>query len=1438
VEGLADRILETVAQRPGLKAREIAEHLGVGRRDVNQKLYGTLRARVIQDALFGWHLSGQEPAPVESPASQWPPSQPEIPAAVSPESMSTPARPAILRDAVPKTSERITRVRAAVEAWTRQLIDLSGRNQLLYYRTLKRGTLELTDADPPGVSRLLAGRTVALSELFSPTDEDPDRFDEALSRARTIQRKALMWFEERGIQTLYLAMGMATWSSSTSSASPAAPVLLRPLQIDAQGAARADFKLKLDGDWEVNDTLLHAMATEFSVDADSGHLLRDVVNGGATDGQGRAVFQRLAASCSAVPGFSVVDRLVVGTFSYTKLPMVRDLEEHIEELAESNLIAAIAGDPEARAAIHESREIEVDPTLPDQTAPSDEFLILDADSSQNAAINAVAAGQPLIIQGPPGTGKSQTIANLIASLAARGKRVLFVAEKRAAIEAVVKRLDDVGLRDLVMDLHGGVTSKRQLAADLASALTSVRSALQPDRAETEDRLLRSRSVLNAYVTALHLRREPWGVSVRQILERLGDRRLPLESPRLTGDVLRELAGERLGNLRTDFERWARLSSPFIRGETPWRDAVLESEEAVDTALAAVDSLVARIGPATDLAREVAAAAGLAAGRSLTDWKARLGLLGRVWGLSQEAHPSIWDLDLVAVSENLGPARRSWFGRVAEHLRNPDYRAAKRHVRIIARDRMSARARLNLTESALMALNDWRAAGGSTPEVVPNDVWGPVDAELERLTQMARELGQSIGVEGLASEAAPTIENLVRSLSVDRQTVLRLPLIAELAAQLRAAGIEVLLNAAWDKPELLGDDPADLFDWVWLESLYLDLVRHDRTLAAFDGQSHMSTAAQFRNVDREHVASVPDVIRRRVAEHALPVRNRHPDQDQLVKREANKRSRHLTLRRLFEEAPDVMLALRPCWVMSPLVVSQTMPAAPIFDVVIFDEASQVLPADAVPALLRGRQAVVAGDRRQLPPTTFFRSSVEADDMEDDDLEALTEGFESVLDVLDTLLRSYRLTWHYRSEDERLIAFSNHNIYDASLTTFPGAVAGDCLSFELIPHRPGAHVDRRSNDDEVSRVVDLIVAHARERPHESLGVIAMSIHHADRIEAVLSQRLRSESRDVIEFLDEGANERAFVKNLERVQGDERDAIILTVGYSKMPDGRLPYRFGPLNQQGGERRLNVAVTRARRRLTLVSSFSEVDMDPGRSSAEGVELLRRYLRYAASGGIDLADGEVDVALNPFEVEVKQRLEDAGLSVVPQHGASGYRIDFAIAHPARDGRFVLAVEADGASYHSSYTARDRDRLRQEVLERLGWRVHRIWSTDWYNDSSSEVAKVMDAYRAAIEAAESGGRSATAEPEWFEADVRDSSSPTPQVLTRAHPKPRFHRGRKIGDYTSATLRRVIDWIRSDGRLRTDDELIELAMGELGYQRRGSRIIEALQQAIDESRRRS
>ncbi|WP_415941160.1 DUF3320 domain-containing protein [Streptomyces sp. 067-1] len=454
---------------------------------------------------------------------------------------------------------------------------------------------------------------------------------------------------------------------------------------------------------------------------------------------------------------------------------------------------------------------------------------------------------------------------------------------------------------------------------------------------------------------------------------------------------------------------------------------------------------------------------------------------------------------------------------------------------------------------------------------------------------------------------------------------------------------------------------------------------------------------------------------------------------VIVREAEKKTRHMPVRELLDRTREVVQAVKPCFMMSPLTVSQFLPADFHFDVVVFDEASQVRPSDAINCVYRGRTLVVAGDEKQLPPTSFFDASVEDDS--DEYAEDVPDSFESLLHACKAgAMRELPLRWHYRSRHEDLITFSNREFYDNSMVTFPGAVdqGNDVgvafLKADGVYDRGG----RRDNRAEAECVARRVLHHFDTRPGRTLGVVALSQAQASAIDQAV-QQARLARPDLDHCFTEDRLDGFFVKNLESVQGDERDVMIMSVGYGPDEHGKLGLNFGPINKGGGWRRLNVAVTRARYRMEVVASFRGTALPD--SANESVQYLKRYLEYAESGPAVLArdvvqaDAEPD---SPFEESVLAVLRGWGYRVQPQVGVAGYRIDLGVRHPELPGAYALGIECDGAMYHSSKAARDRDRLREQVLAGLGWRLHRIWGTDWYRGRAAAELRLREAVEQAV----------------------------------------------------------------------------------------------------------
>jgi very-short-patch-repair endonuclease len=1325
------------------------------------------------------------------------------------------------------------------------------------------------------VSHLLAGKTVRVSALFPGLERE-----QVLRRVRVIHNKAKENFEERGLETLSIGCGLASWENKRGTWEPCAPVLLQPVTMRPLGAAQDDFELAVVGEtMEPNPTLLHVLKVDFGCEFDHNALMARIPDGTIDEfWELEETYEWIREQAQRVPGFRVEPRMVLANFAYAKLAMVNDLDVAFDELVAHDLIAALAGDEQAREAVRAQGPGPYAIPGPDQVPLADEFLVLDADSSQNYAINAVLARQSLIIKGPPGTGKSQTIANLITSLVARGKKVLFVAEKRAAIDAVTKRLDQHHLGDLVLDLHGGVTSRRAFAQSVGQALAASRNAPPVDNGWELERTQKRRAQLNAYVQALHCEREPWGVSVYQVRAQLLGLEHAATSLRFHGQAIEKLTGAVARQAEEDLAEFSRLGGMTLAASgSLWRSSPIVSTDEVQRASETLDEVRRHALPnARAVLTRASQETGLPTPETLTGWAASIEAWERAAKIGSVMTPAIYELDLQATCEAFSAAGQGGMARILAVLTSSGYRAARARLRAAAAPgrKLADRELYSLAVLARDFAPRWAELGGQGSPSAPGAL-ADCQASYQHLLACLAQLERWVGMTGFPNLRYEDCELGVKQLHADRATLAKLPELHRLRNSLQAAGLGEFLAEMETRQASEGFAVAT-FRYAWYSSILDHLSLTDLAVGNFSGEAHQTVVEEFSAGDRRHIETTPARVRRAYAQAAVQARDEFKDQAALVQRQAALKRRHIPVRDFVRNAPDVLLALKPCWAMSPLVVSQLLPPQIRFDAVIFDEASQITPADAVTSILRGRRLVVAGDNKQLPPTAFFVSDGADEEQQELDedapapLVAGTSGMESILDAVDPLLRMRMLSWHYRSRDERLIAFSNAHIYYRALTTFPGIGGDQVLRFVPVSWDPAA--DTNSPAPEVDTVVGLVLEHARSRPGESLGIITMGIKHSGRIEEALRDRLRQDSEladELADFFDENKEERFFVKNLERVQGDERDAIILSIGYGKNPRGDLVYRFGPLLTEGGERRLNVAVTRAKHRLTLVSSFTAHDMDPERSSAEGVKLMREYLQYVESGGSNLGDRVLDKpALNPFEIDVRDTLTRHGLKLTAQYGTSGYWIDFAVQHPLQPGRYVLAIECDGATYHSSQSARDRDRLRQEQLERQGWRFHRIWSSEWFYHKDACSAKAVSAYQEAVRIADDDRRLAPTQTQmpqpratpstvaaatrWGapgggvrsdgyaalaerQAAAAAGKPPQEATLRRVGERPPVPRGYPIGGYSDGQLIRVAQWIRSDGVLRTEDELLDDVMRELGFQRRGKNIVDRLTVAIRRSR---
>lgn len=518
-------------------------------------------------------------------------------------------------------------------------------------------------------------------------------------------------------------------------------------------------------------------------------------------------------------------------------------------------------------------------------------------------------------------------------------------------------------------------------------------------------------------------------------------------------------------------------------------------------------------------------------------------------------------------------------------------------------------------------------------------------------------------------------------------------------------------------------------------LWLDAVTNQNSiLKEFSIEKIEALRSEFCKLDKEQLQIAKERVRCEIVAKMPVYYDSDSGEVKILKKEANKKKKFLPPRKLFKEIPTLLAKLKPCLMMSPLSVSFFLEADKFnFDLVIFDEASQIYTEDSIGAIIRSKQVIIVGDDKQLPPTDFFKNNGSNDDEDNDD-----DAYESIL----TEAKSWgvfdkSLLWHYRSRHEDLIAFSNYKIYDKRLITFPSASErGKDIGVEYI-HVPNGRYDRggsKTNIIEAEAVAKLVIEHYTNNPTRSLGVVTFSESQRECIENCVERIKRGvpSSQNLFPIDDS-----FFIKNIENVQGDERDTIIFSIGYGRSNDGKFFQNFGPLSNEGGHKRLNVAITRAKFNVKLVGSIEPTEINVAPDTKEGPRLLRSYIEFAQQG-INSLNNELIVPNNdqfdsPFEESVCEFLREKKYEVKTQIGCSHYRIDMAVLHPKYNGRFVIGIECDGAMYHSSRTARERDRLRQDVLEEMGWKIIRVWSTDWIKNPESQKKRLIAEINKAIE---------------------------------------------------------------------------------------------------------
>jgi very-short-patch-repair endonuclease len=1315
------------------------------------------------------------------------------------------------------------------QQWADELVDLSGRNDLISFRVTKTSTIiPVEDA----VRKLLSGESLQMGQVVDL------ELAESKKAATGLIRDAIEFDEQQGIEVLKLVSGFANWKSDKVS-NANAPLFLYSLLVENPGTPIGKIKIKLvDDEPELNPVFLLHLKRRVGVEID-----QDALEERISEGED-AVWEELLQQCPPVleltrrPGFAIKN------LRYQKLPMVNDLLSSGDALAQNGLIAALAGDEDSRRSLRDDVS-DARREEPDHISPDQEFLVLDSDSSQQWAVNSAMKGQNLVIEGPPGTGKSQTIANLIASYMATGKTVLFVAEKRAAIDAVKKRIDAVGLGDCFLDLHSAETVRKRPAEPFIKALDDIASIPPVDYSENSLDLSNSREKLVARTKAINERRAPWDCTYLDVLQVAIESSLTATSKfSISSGEVNAIKYAALIDLRRAIDELISLSArDLLSRKSPLASALRQSRlvnsSDIQAIVSLIDDLRISLGRISNWIAEIYTLAQRSGSvlmlTSLADVLTVFDSLDQInrdeVKVDTRHKSALGDGELLHLQQSLSKGK---LFRLIQYLVDKQYRNSLRTLKSVLSDGVAASAAsLRSACRSLRSLMSLDLFG--FPSEVRNYPAG-LRSDISTVESSLAVLNRFLDRLESVNSSVEVLSDLVAQLETLRLSLPNAPQISTLLQKLRQLGLdENGLLALVIEDICVGSDANQVsasISSAWSERVE-ELIRiAEPALASSTREFLDATVATYRQSDKTHIQTSGARIRRICAERAHSARRAFPDQVDLLQQQNNRRRKRKSARRLFAEVPEILKTLKPCWAMSPLVVSELLPAQPFFDVVIFDEASQIVPYEAITSILRGNQVIVAGDSKQLSPTrtSFFSSGSEEESLgtasgdDEDSFDAVDET-ESLLDavkaVLPPVLGVRTLQWHYRSEDERLIAFSNKHpdLYGGRLITAPSTTDAPPFAYHLVEGSLD-QVTGKSPKAEITKTVDLIIQHLSTRPDQSLAVIALGQEHARNIQSEFSRRVGDDPN--LPLFPEGRPEERFViRHLESIQGDERDVVFISTGYGPRDMTRPRYDFGPINRDKnffGLRRLNVAITRARKRVEVISTINPYQYDDNRLNSIGAKAFIQYLRFVKSGGSDLGDLSSDrVPMNPFEQDIYDALSAAGLGLVSQYGVSGYRLDFAVQHPDEPGRYVLAIEADGASYHSTETARDRDRIRQSHLERLGWRFHRIWSTEWFRNKETEIQLALNAVRESL----------TFRPvQTADAAQVHSSSSLPDSAQRHGLEPNMPSYPSIDDYRGEISDYIL-WYCSDGILRSDEDIFNAVFERLPFGRRGRKIVERI-----------
>jgi len=1365
-----------------------------------------------------------------------------------------------------------------LEASRKELLDLGMRNPLLNYKTPKARGLHIVQEKSASIYDILVKQNKAMTFLGRPGKDDeeevleiPELTAEELqdsyndTRLQTneneqkLQTKILNTYyfartsiEEQGVNILYLSLGMLNWyEKGNIEEVRSAPLVLIPVSLERSSASER-FRLRFNGgDIGANLSLQAKMMADFNI------TVPDLPE--QDDFNIETYFASIEEKIKHQAQWKIdPDALELGFFSFGKFMIYHDLDSSkwpkdnkpFDHPILSSLFDGGFNEPQPTATEEHN--------LDKETKAHELFNVVDADSSQVLAMLAVHEGRNMVIQGPPGTGKSQTITNIIANAVGQGKKVLFVAEKMAALDVVKRRLDSINLGEACLELHSHKANKRDLHEELKRVLDLGKPTLTHLQEEIAQ-LDAYKGVLNGYCNSVNRPIEQSGLSAQKVIgfllainEEYNNVKLPLVPiPQIESwdadtmrraSALADLMETRLKDIGvpTSLLFYGTRLTLFLPHESDVTREIINSAvkatqsvqkagndsglfvgTAIPGSLTQVMDLITLLeflslspdlrdiaidDPAWSLNYEDIKEL-ITTGRTLADLRS---------GYENILQPEAWDQQVLEIRQNLIAHGHKWYKFVLGDYKRSVKQLASFAItalpdsleeRIKYVDDILVGKRLNneLNENAQLASRlfgnrwrglktDWSAleelaeylkrlhngvSSGKYPKVVLDflgrhehphtikeyvnqlkntisnqqkgisEVIGKLDFEesstgVQPINKQEVEGDHAITDSGLSVTERPAVaKQRLQDLSFTEQVAqlqewaLRLNEIQDavqwnnLSQQAKDNGFENLVEAS-----LYWAGAADYLkvsmQKTWYEYLITKVMTERPPLRGFERTSHEEIINKFTQLDLLN-------LQYNRAKVALKHYESVPKQEgggqwNILRSEFNKRARHMPIRKLMEQAGIAIQTIKPVFMMSPMSIANFLsPESIEFDLVIFDEASQVRPVEALGAILRGKQLVVVGDSKQLPPTSFFDKM----NAETEDEENVTADIQSILGMCDGQGAPQRmLRWHYRSRHESLISLSNREFYENKLVIFPspGSKTKMGLAFHQLKNAVYDRGKTRTNPIEAEEVAKAVFEHALKNPKQSLGVVAFSTAQMQAIQNAIEIK-RRQNPESENFFRSHPHEPFFVKNLENVQGDERDVIFISIGYGRTEDGKVPMSFGPLNNEGGERRLNVLITRAKYRCEVFTNITADDITPTATTKFGIKALKSFLYFAQHGAFESTQDLPVPDKRPFEDLIYSHLTSLGYIVRKKVGSEGFYIDLAVVDQENPGRYLIGIECDGESYSNAKSARDRDRLRGQVLDNIGWNIHKLWSVEFYRNPDRELERLVAAIEKAKEQA-------------------------------------------------------------------------------------------------------